>query len=74
MRSSTSRISLVVDNASLERKIDVMYGATNNAKEFGWFDHLLGAFCIARRSRFESVQTTVSIRAPEYNEREVRNK
>jgi len=73
MRSSTSRISLVGDNGSLEPKIDVMYGTTNNAKEFGWFDHLLGVFCIARRPRFESVETTVSRRAPDYNEREVRN-
>ncbi|PMD41909.1 hypothetical protein L207DRAFT_333477 [Hyaloscypha variabilis F] len=70
MRSSTSRISLVGDNGSLEPKIDVMYGTTNNAKEFGWFDHLLGVFCIARRPRFESVETTVSRRAPDYNERE----
>lgn len=73
LRSSTSRISSVVDDASLEPKIDVMYGTTNNAQELGWFDHLLGVFCVSRRSKSGLIPTTVSAKQPENKDREVRN-
>lgn len=57
MRSSISRSTLVGYDAELEPKTDFMYGTTNNAKEFGWFDHLLAVCCISRRPKFGSQMT-----------------
>jgi hypothetical protein len=55
----------------LEPKLDVVYGNTGNAKEFGWFDHLLGVFCISRRPKIAYIRTTLE-RPSEYEDREVR--
>jgi hypothetical protein len=43
----------------------------NNVKEFGWFDHLLGVFCISRRRKIACTRTAPE-RPPEYEDREVR--
>ena len=76
MRSSRSRITLVGYNSELEPKIDVdvMYGTTNNAKDFSWFDHLLAVFCISRRAKIETGQTNISEREPEPKDPQVREK
>jgi hypothetical protein len=71
MRSSRSRITLVGYDPELEPKLDVVYGNTGNAKEFGWFDHLLGVFCISRRPKIAYIRTTLE-RPSEYEDREVR--
>lgn len=69
MRSSVSRITLVGYDPSLEAKLDVAYGTTNNIKEFSWFDHLLAVFFIHRRSKSKLLQTTIPESLPEYEDR-----
>jgi hypothetical protein len=72
MRSSRSRVTLVGYDAEFDPKIDVSYGTADTIKDFSWLDHLLAVFCISRRSKFKTVQTNVSERAPDLKDREVR--
>lgn len=71
MRSSRSRVTLVGYDAEFDPKIDVSYGTADTIKDFSWLDHLLAVFCISRRSKFKTVQTNVSERAPDLKDREV---
>lgn len=59
-RSSRSRITLVECDAELDVRLDTPYGTTTKAKEFSWWDHLLGVFCIRRRSSIILTTPTMS--------------